>query len=610
MKQEIDKALYYERVSTTHEEQANSLENQRDMCEKYLKRHPEIQLAEPIDRYSEQISGKSDERPKYQEMMKRVERGDISYIMVKDLKRISRSSEVSAQLKNTAKKYGFKFILLSTGSVYDPNANDTRLMYGFESLLAEETVYRQSEYGHIAHRQKCENRRLNRNNVTFGYRWDNDKKDIVVDDEKVEIIRTIFDMYVFQDSGIQEIRKYLAANDLYYSAKTVSKWLMETAYVGVFHINKMGSELGVGSGQKTKRFRNPKDEWVPVERPDLAIIDKEIFDLAQKIRESRQHYYEADKNGVSQGRFRGSHLFSAKVFCAECGYPYVHNYADRKQTIGIYKDSFSMRRKNALEKCENKDFYRIYEDDLKEIVVTAINGLIHNHTECFDLLLSVVEEVLTDENSYNEHLTAKEAELKKLSKKAEKTKAAYIEAPGSLKAALAEDYEKISNQIIETKAEIEDIKGSLKDKEGIREQLIKIKAAIDTWRVIDKDMINRKMVEIFINRIVVQSNGNIEVILNTGEIQNYSLPESSKKERNSEKGSFFNVEKDILYEYSREQYEERIRTLVEEILINRNSEVKLLLFSYSIVQNGSCEKTKQKECNVFTYIRISHMYIG
>ena len=113
MKQEIDKALYYERVSTTHEEQANSLENQRDMCEKYLKRHPEIQLAEPIDRYSEQISGKSDERPKYQEMMKRVERGDISYIMVKDLKRISRSSEVSAQLKNTAKKYGFKFILLN-----------------------------------------------------------------------------------------------------------------------------------------------------------------------------------------------------------------------------------------------------------------------------------------------------------------------------------------------------------------------------------------------------------------------------------------------------------------------------------------------------------------
>lgn len=603
MERQIDKALYYERVSTTHEEQANSLENQRDMCEKYLKRHPEIQLAEPIDRYSEQISGKSDERPKYQEMMKRVERGDISYIMVKDLKRISRSSEVSAQLKNTAKKYGFKFILLSTGSVYDPNANDTRLMYGFESLLAEETVYRQSEYGHIAHRQKCENRRLNRNNVTFGYRWDNDKKDIVVDDERAAIIQTMFDMYVFQDSGIQEIRKYLAVNDLHYSAKTVSKWLMETAYIGVFHINKMGSELGVGSGQKTKRFRNPKDEWVPVERPDLAIIDKEIFDLAQKIRESRQHYYEADKNGVSQGRFRGSHLFSAKVFCGECGYPYVHNYADRKQTIGIYKDSFSMRRKNALEKCENKDFYRIYEDDLKEIVATAINGLVQNHTECFDLLLSVVGEVLTDESSYNKHLTAKEAELKKLSKKAEKTKAAYIEAPGSLKAALAEDYEKIVNCITEVEGEIKRMKENLTDKEGIKEQLIKISEVIDTWKVIGTDMLDRNMVEAFIHKIIVYQDGNVKVILNSNQVQEYSLSVNDKGTRNSNKGSsFYTVEMDW-YEFSRIQYEESVKGLMEEILVKHIDEVKLMLFSYSFIQKGGCKTFKQREYKIMVYVR-------
>ena len=122
-------------------------------------------------------------------------------------------------------------------------------------------------------------------------------------------------------------------------------------------------------------------------------------------------------------------------------------------------------------------------------------------------------------------------------------------------------------------------------------------------------MINRKMVEIFINRILIHSNGNIEVILNTGEIQNYSLPESSKKERNSEKGSFFDAEKDIQYEYGRGQYEESIRTLIEEILIKRNNEVKLLLFSYSYFQNDNCEKAKRKECNVFTYIGVLWAYI-
>ena len=51
------KAVYYERVSTVHFEQAESLENQRKLCESYLKRHPEIELAEPIGTYSERVSG-------------------------------------------------------------------------------------------------------------------------------------------------------------------------------------------------------------------------------------------------------------------------------------------------------------------------------------------------------------------------------------------------------------------------------------------------------------------------------------------------------------------------------------------------------------------------
>ena len=213
--------LYYERVSTFHDAQSESLENQRALCESYLRRHPEIRLAEPIDSYSERISGKSDERPRFQAMLKRLSRGDIDYLLVKDLKRLSRSSEVSAALRNLAKRFKFKIILLSTSQIYDPNADETRMMYGFEALVNEEVVFRQSEYGRIAHKQKCEAKRLNRNNVTFGYKWDADKKDIIVDEDAAEIVRTLFDKYVFQDAGIKDLRKYLSALGLHYSLSLI-----------------------------------------------------------------------------------------------------------------------------------------------------------------------------------------------------------------------------------------------------------------------------------------------------------------------------------------------------------------------------------------------------
>ena len=71
------------------------------------------------------------------------------------------------------------------------------------------------------------------------------------------------------------------------ATNTITKWLCETVYVGVFHMNKKGSVLGVGHGQKTKSFFRDKSEWISVERPDLRIVAQDIFELAQEIRQNR-----------------------------------------------------------------------------------------------------------------------------------------------------------------------------------------------------------------------------------------------------------------------------------------------------------------------------------
>lgn len=596
MKNDKFLAVYYERVSTLHDEQSESMENQRQLCESYLRRHPEIELAEPIDAFSERLSGKSDERPKYQKMMQRLSKGDIDFVLVKDFKRMNRSQEVSAQLKNLARKYGFKFILLVTGQIYDVNASENRMMYGFESLINEEVVYRQSEYGRTAHRQKCEAKRLNANNVTFGYAWDESIKDIVIDEWKAGIIRRLFELYVFRDYGVKELRKYLAENDLTYSANTVNKWLQETAYIGTFHINKKGSELGVGAGQKTKRFTNPKDEWVAVERPDLAIVDKEIFDLAQRIRESRQHYFEPAKNGIRQGRFRGTHLFSAKIYCNECGCPFVHGYADRNKSRAIYRDSYTTRAKNPLEPCANRDYKRVYEEDMKSVAVAAINGIIHEHQDCFDLLIKAVEEVIRDDNMQDSVIKSKEKELRQLAKSADKILETFEYASGALLTDLNTKYNDIKAKMDEIESEIVAFNNGGRDTEDVKEQIRAIQKAVSNWKSTDKNDLDRTTVEAFIHKMVVHKDGMLEVILNSDKTEMFDISHLSGvgDEGDSKEDSPSPLSGEMEFRYGMEQYLERVRSMLVLLLRGRSEEAQVGILSFAYEEKTGNLRTGKK----------------
>ena len=515
MSEKVYNAVYYERVSTTHTDQNESMENQRQLANSYLKRHPEIKLVEPIDRYSERISGKSDERPKYQEMLKRVRRGDIDYILIKDFKRLSRSVELSMQIRELAREFHFRFILLSTGQIYDPNAGENRMFYGFESLVNEEVVHRQSEYGRLAHRQKCEAKRLNRNNLTFGYAWNEETKDIVIDDDKAEIIRIVFNLYVFGNATISEIRNKISRLGYNYSAVTISKWLKETAFIGVFHINKKGSELQVGSGKHTKRFWNPEEEWVPVERPDLAIIEPEVFALAQRIRDRRRYTYQGQKTQKPlQSYFMGTHLFAGIVSCNECKSSYLFRFMGRTNKYGIYYDSYKTRSKYSGCECPNKDYQKIPEMDLKQIIVRTVNGILAERNQCFEIVMKAVEKVLKEFRTGGDILKRKNQELKSLETEAARIIDRFEHATGRLLETLNDKYNEIIIKIEILKKEIkcEDV---LTDSEQIvKQRLLNIEKALDGWKQLDCEKLDRRTVLAFINKIIVHKDGDIEIYLN------------------------------------------------------------------------------------------------
>lgn len=525
---EIEYAVFYARVSTKKEEQEESLENQNSLKEIYLKSHPNIKC---IAEYSEQVSGKSDLRPEYQKMIERAKDPLVKYIMVKDTKRLYRSSAVAYEFKETLKKYGLKLILLSTGQISDPNANDigTQMMFGIESVLNEEVVQRQSNYGRVTHQLKCERKILNRNNITFGYAWDDVNKEIYINEEEARIIRKMFDLYVFQGYGAKALEKYFEMKGYPRSAQTIRKYLEETAYIGIFHLNKKSSVLGIGKGAKTKRFTNPKEEWVPVERPELAIVDEEIFELAQRMRESKRGLYKQGENVSRQVWFSGTHIFSGKLFCGMCSRSYIHKIKENYgKHISVYVHRVHRKKEITEERCLNP-YRTVYEEDLIDITRRSINGLIQKNQDCFSLILPAIQKAMQEDDEVEKEKSDIRKRIRKEEKNKSKLLEVYMKAEGEMKDDINVQYNEKAKRIKELKKELEKYDNVRIKQEEMQDKLMAIRERIQQLKGTGVVAVDRRVADIFINQIILYGNGVMDFRLNNLDEREKLLPQVLEK---------------------------------------------------------------------------------
>lgn len=525
---EIEYAVFYARVSTKKEEQEESLENQNSLKEIYLKSHPNIKC---IAEYSEQVSGKSDLRPEYQKMIERAKDPLVKYIMVKDTKRLYRSSAVAYEFKETLKKYGLKLILLSTGQISDPNANDigTQMMFGIESVLNEEVVQRQSNYGRVTHQLKCERKILNRNNITFGYAWDDVNKEIYINEEEARIIRKMFDLYVFQGYGAKALEKYFEMKGYPRSAQTIRKYLEETAYIGIFHLNKKSSVLGIGKGAKTKRFTNPKEEWVPVERPELAIVDEEIFELAQRMRKSKRGLYKQGENVSRQVWFSGTHIFSGKLFCGMCSRSYIHKIKENYgKHISVYVHRVHRKKEITEERCLNP-YRTVYEEDLIDITRRSINGLIQKNQDCFSLILPAIQKAMQEDDEVEKEKSDIRKRIRKEEKNKSKLLEVYMKAEGEMKDDINVQYNEKAKQIKELKKELEKYDNVRIKQEEMQDKLMAIRERIQQLKGTGVVAVDRRVADIFINQIILYGNGVMDFRLNNLDEREKLLPQVLEK---------------------------------------------------------------------------------
>ena len=502
------RAVIYARVSTDNEGQKESCANQVDLALSYISNHPNIQLIGTF--VDDGISGKNDfSRPQYGEMVQLLKSDGYDLIITKALSRLNRDEYNSLVLTNLLITHNATVLTLEDNQLHDFEDLNSGLLHSISFAVDAQYVKRQSLNGKKTQELRIKNKILSAKDCSYGYDWHRDDKTITINSEEAEIIRMIFEEYVYRNGTPASIKRMLNDQNISICSRSVSNILRDERYIGKFYINKRTSKLGTGH-TKSKRIELPKEQWVLVERPDLQIVDTDLFAMAQRLHQTRITIYTKPDKATTQARFQGIHLYAGKIFCPVCGKPYHFGYADRKQTHAIY-------RIKSHSDCSNK-VNRIDESDMKEITRIALKQIVDQQSE----VLASLESILIDCVEASQNTEPEIDRLKTQKAKREKQIDNLIDTltEGGLTEAAKE---RIKSKINTITDEIDKLNFTIKDKESnklsfsyVTDKVAEIKSAIAELR--NFNTIDRDRIQNYIDRIELPANGDIDMILKCGQV--------------------------------------------------------------------------------------------
>ncbi len=279
----MKKVAFYGRYSSAMQTE-QSIEGQRHVCEKYAVQNGLQIVAEYVDRA---ISGTSDKRPQFQQMIADAANGKFEHILVYKLDRFARNRYDSALYKKKLRDHGVT-VLSATEAI--SNTPEGIIM---EGLLEAMDEYYSAELARKSRRGREESFRKGRfmpTHVPFGYK----KVDhhLAIDDTTAPIARKIFERYADGDRLI-DIEHWLnglgvrnAAGNTWDEC-SLSRLLHRTYYYGEY---KYGDFEGAA------------------ECP--AIITRELWDQVQnRLAESAKRRRE--------NRTNYDYILTGKLYCVE-----------------------------------------------------------------------------------------------------------------------------------------------------------------------------------------------------------------------------------------------------------------------------------------------------
>ena len=289
-------------------------------------------------------SGTNFDRPGFQAMLAEIEAGRVAVCCTKDLSRLGRNSSLTGLYINfTFPKYNVRYIAINDHfDTIDPNSTDSDIA-GIKNWFNEFFAKDTSRKIRAVNKAKGERGVPLTVNVPFGYRKDpEDKTKWVVDEAAALVVKRIFKLCM-EGRGPMQIAKLLQEEKVlnptaYKKREGIKTPSPETADPyhwntnTVVHILERREYTGCTVNFKTytNSIWDKKQRETPIEKRAVfynthpSIIEQEVFDKVQEIRQQR---HRRTKTGKSS-------LFSGMVYCADCGAKMRYcttNYFEKRQ---------------------------------------------------------------------------------------------------------------------------------------------------------------------------------------------------------------------------------------------------------------------------------------
>lgn len=489
------KIAAYCRVSTDKEDQLMSLQTQKDFFEEYACKNN----FELVELYADEgISGtKLKNRKEFNRMMADAHHGRFTCVFVKDVSRLARNvvDFLQSVRKLKALDIDCRFVTANMSS------NDGELTLTILAAVAQEESANLSKRVKFGKQRNAEKGRVP--NIVYGYnKTIGEYFDLEVNPVEAKTVKWIFNTYVNRRHGANRIAQSL--NKEGFKTKRNCKWSQQaisTILTNQLYIGKViNGKESVKDFLTGARIKNDVADQFIVDKPELAIIDKEIFYTAQNLLAER-----TEKFHLTKQRQSNKYCFSTMIKCDDCGYSFrrVH-----RQYVNAYiRWCCSGRNAKGIDFCNNHT--NVDEQELLDEIKTYLASLVVSKDKLLEkTVVEFKKKYKPDRYEASEESLL--AELVKY-KKAKSKQTKMFEVDAITIEELKERTAELNIAIAKYENELSVIRGNSSILSRIDEVVRKYCSSIKD--VLSADILDNAMLRKVIDKIVVTVAGEIQVHL-------------------------------------------------------------------------------------------------
>jgi site-specific DNA recombinase len=329
----------YTRISTDEERQPFSLEAQADRLSAYVSTQPGWALARS---YTDQMTGKSLERPGLQRALSDARAGRYDLLLVFKVDRLARSTSGLLLVLEELQAAGVAF--RSASEPLDTSTAAGRMMLQMLGVFAEferEMIVERTKMG-LA--KKAARGEWKGGPSPYGYSYDPERRLLVPIEEEAANVRRIFRLYGDRRLGTMAISKQM--NDEGHLTRRRARWtpkkvidiLRNPTYLGRLPFN----------GEVYKAAHEP-------------LVDEELFHLAGQL------LLERGESRALRGRAASDYLVGGLMRCARCGHGFIGTVAHGRNAAYRYYTCFS-RLRHGTARCDQD---RIPAEPVEDAVISV-----------------------------------------------------------------------------------------------------------------------------------------------------------------------------------------------------------------------------------------------